>query len=199
MLKVFTCEQYSPEWYKVRCGIPTASDFDKIVTTKGEISKQRERYLFQLAAERLTKCPAETYQNEIMLKAKQLEDEARKYYEFAKRVKVKQVGFCLWESPGYGCSPDGVVGKPGLLEIKCPIGSTHVKYLVENKLPIEYFPQTQGQLLVTGKQWVDFMSYVQGVKPLIVRVKPDKAFQFKLKKALELFCSDLDRLVRKIK
>ena len=199
MLKVFTCEQGSEEWYKIKCGIPSASEFDKIITTKGEVSKQREAYLYRLVAERITKCPTETYQNEAMLVGKKLEDEGRKYYELVKKVKVSQVGFCLQEKPGYGCSPDGIVGKPGLLEIKCPLPGTHVKYLLGGVVPIEYYTQTQGQLLVTGKAWVDFFSYSPGLRPLIIRVKPDKSFQAKLRKELEKFCSDLDKLVRRVK
>src|SRR4030042_6749912 len=126
MLKVFDIPQNSPEWYKIRCGIPTASEFDCIITSKGEPSKQREKYLYRLAGERITQCPEETYHNEVMLKGKLLEDDARKYYDFAKKVKTSQVGFYLQEKPGYGCSPDGIVGKDRLLEIKCPIISTHV-------------------------------------------------------------------------
>ena len=199
MLKVFTWEQYSPEWYKIRAGIPTASEFDCIITAKGEPSKQREKYLYRLAGERITKTSEETYQNEAMLRGKEREDEARKYYTFTRKIKVTQVGFCLQEKPGYGCSPDGICGKPGILEVKCPLISTHVKYLLENKLPIEYFVQTQGQLLVTEKDWLDFVSYFPNLRPLIIRVKPDKSFQYKLKKELEKFCADLDRLVKKIK
>lgn len=199
MIRAYTCEQGSEEWFKLRCGIPTSSEFDNIITSKGEISKSREKYLYKLAAERITKTSEETYQSDAMAKGKLMEAEARNYYTFAKKIKVTQVGFVLQEHPGYGCSPDGICGKPGSLEIKCPLGSTHARYLDYNKLPIDYYVQVQGQLLVMGKEWCDFFSYYPGMKPLIVRVKPDKIFQYKLKKALELFCADLDRLVRRIK
>ncbi len=200
MMKVFDCAQGSEEWFKIKCGIPSASEFDKIVTIKGEPSKQREKYLLQLAGERVSKIPEETYTNGIMEKAKLCEDEARKYYEFAKRVKVSQVGFILQEKPGYGCSPDGMVGKPGLFETKCPLRSTHVKYLLTPTLLVtDYFQQCQGQLLVTGRDWVDLMSYSPGIKPLIIRVKRDNGFLGKLRKELGLFCAELDRVVRKIK
>ena len=198
-MKIIDCEQGSKEWDKIRCGIPTASNFDKIITASGMPSTQRDKYLYRLAGERITKCPETTYQSEAMLRGQQLEDEARKYYEFATGVKVKRVGFCLEANPGYGCSPDGMVVSNGLIEIKCPIMSTHVSYLLKNKLPAEYWQQTQGQLLVTGYKWVDFVSYFPGMKPLIIRVKPDKAFQVKLKKELVLFCAELDKIVRRIR
>jgi hypothetical protein len=199
MLKVFECPQYSEEWYKIHCGVPTSSEFDNIITSKGEPSKQREKYLYRLAGERIAKRSEATYQSEAMLRGKELEDEARKYYSFAKGIKVTQVGFCLQEKPGYGCSPDGICGKDGLLEIKSPLISTHIKYLINNRLPVEYFVQTQGQLLVTGKKWVDFTSYCMGIRTLIIRVKPDKVFQVKLKKELEKFCLDLDKLTRRLR
>jgi len=47
-------EQGTEEWSKARLGIPTASCFDKLVTTKGEPSKQAQKYMWQLAAEKIT-------------------------------------------------------------------------------------------------------------------------------------------------
>jgi hypothetical protein len=125
--------------------------------------------------------------------------DARNYYEFCKKVKVKQVGFCLRDKPKCGCSPDSLVSINGGLEIKCPLGTTHVQYLLDNRLAVEYIPQVQGSLFVTGRDWWDFMSHYPDMRPLIIRVKPDKAFQAKLKRELKLFCADLDRLVRRIK
>lgn len=206
-MRIIDCLQGSPEWYAARCGIPTSSEFDKIVTVKGEISKQRTAYLYRVAGERITKKPEETYQNENMLRGKELEEEARKYYKVLTGRTVKLVGLCLTEGKYiYGASPDGLVGKEGLLEIKCPKLSTHVSYLTEKltvapqyRLPLEYFQQTQGQLLVTGRKWLDFLSYYPGMRPFLIRVTPDKKFIPILKGALEDFCAELDKLVRKIK
>jgi hypothetical protein len=199
MIKIFECEQGSETWNQLRCGVPTASDFNKIVNSKGQPSTQREKYLYQLAVERITKKVEPTYQNGNMSTGKLRELDARNYYEFCKKVKVKQVGFCLRDKPKCGCSPDSLVSINGGLEIKCPLGTTHVQYLLDNRLAVEYIPQVQGSLFVTGRDWWDFMSHYPDMRPLIIRVKPDKAFQAKLKRELELFCADLDRLVRRIK
>jgi len=199
MIKIFECEQGSETWNQLRCGVPTASDFNKIVNSKGQPSTQREKYLYQLAVERITKKVEPTYQNGNMFTGKLRELDARNYYEFCKKVKVKQVGFCLRDKPKCGCSPDSLVSINGGLEIKCPLGTTHVQYLLDNRLAVEYIPQVQGSLFVTGRDWWDFMSHYPDMRPLIVRVKPDKAFQAKLKRELELFCADLDRLVKRIK
>ena len=196
-MKIINCDQGSPEWIKARCGIPSASSFDKIITAKGEPSKQRTKYLWQLAGETVTGIPEETYSNANMKRGKIVEAEARQLYELVSGQEVAQVGFCL--ADGYGASPDGLVATEGLLELKCPIIATHVGYLLENTLPMDYWQQLQGQLLVTGRKWVDFMSYYPGLKPLILRVVPDEKFQKALKIELELFCSQLKEVIAKIR
>jgi len=196
-MKIIDCEQGSPEWHQARCGIPTASSFDKIVTSTGSLSKQREKYMYQLAGERVTGKPEETYKNGFMERGKEMEAEARAFYELTNGVKVNQVGFCL--ENGYGASPDGLVGDDGVLEIKCPLLSTHVSYLLKGTMPTEYFQQVQGQLLLTGRKWVDFISYYASMKPMVIRIVPDIKFQRILKVELEVFCGQLDDIVSKIK
>jgi len=191
--------QNSPEWFAARCGIPTSSNFDKIVDSKGNPSKQRQKYLYRLAGEAITKISEETYQNGNMVRGQELEEEARSYYAMLNNVSVKQVGFCLNEKPKFGASPDGLIGKIGVLEIKCPLAPAHIGYLLSQSLPVEYFQQLQGQLLVTGRKWVDFMSYYPKMKPMIIRVKPDKKFQKLLETELKRFCVDLEKLIKKIK
>lgn len=196
-MKIIDVVQNSKEWFAAKCGIPSSSEFDKIVTTKGEPSKQRQKYLYRLAGETITGISEESYQNETMLRGKEMEFEARKLYSLISGKKVQEVGFCLAE--GFGASPDGLVGKNGVLEIKCPIISTHVGYLLENKLPIDYWQQLQGQLLVTDREWVDFCSYYPGMRPLIIRVKRDKKFIGILEAELKKFCVELKQIVRRIK
>ncbi len=196
-MKIIECIQGSPEWFAARCGIPSASNFDKILCVDGKVSKQRTKYLYQLAGETITGIEEETYSNAVMERGKVMEDEARQLYSLISGLEVVQVGFCL--ENGYGASPDGIVAEKGLLELKCPIISTHVGYLLENALPSDYFQQTEGQLLVTGREWVDFMSYYPGLKPLIIRVTRDEKFLKALRVELEVFCDELKELVKKIK
>ena len=107
-MKKIDCVQGTPEWFAIRCGIPTASNFDKIITTKGDPSKQRTKYLWQLAGEYVAGKSDETYQNAAMIRGVEIEPEARTYYEITNGVEVEKVGFCLAEG-GYGASPDGFV------------------------------------------------------------------------------------------
>jgi putative phage-type endonuclease len=198
-MKILNFEQLSPEWHAIRLGRPSASKFDMIVTADGSPSKQRQKYLYQLAGEKVSGISPETYQNDAMLRGIELESEARKFYEIVTENVVTQVGFCLSDCEKYGASPDGMIGEEGLLEIKCPIISTHVGYLLTNKIPTEYYQQTQGQLLVTGRKWVDFVSYYPGIKPLILRSVRDEGFIYLLKNELERFCKELEEVTDKIK
>lgn len=197
-MKIFDFEQMSEEWFAARCGIPTASNFDKIITTKGEPSKQRQKYLYRLAGEAVSGKAEETYQNAAMLRGIEMEQEARSLYELSKDEDVQQVGFCLADD-GYGASPDGLVGDKGSLEIKCPTIAVHVEYLLANKLPTAYFQQVQGQLFVAEREWCDFVSYYPSIKPLIIRVNRDEVFIRKLETELKGFTEELKQIINKIK
>jgi len=199
-MKILDMEQNSSDWFKARCGIPTASNFDCIITTKGEPSKQRTKYMYRLAGERITGIQEETYQNGNMVRGIEMEETARELYQLITGETIVKVGLCITEGNTiYAASPDGLVKDNGCIEIKCPILSTHVDYLLKNELPLEYFQQTQGQLLVTGRDWVDFVSFYPGMKPLIIRCFPDVKFQKALKVELELFCAELVEVVEKIR
>lgn len=193
------CVQGTKEWLDLRMGIPTSSCFDKIITTKGEPSKQAEKYMWQLAGERVSGFREESFQSEAMKRGNIIEQEAREFYELTHDVKVRQIGFCLSDCKKYGASPDGFIGEEGGIQIKCPLVSTHVSYLLDGEVPTEYFTQNQGELLVTGRKYIDFTSYFPGIRPLVVRVKRDEVFISKLKKELEMFCENLEKIVEKIK
>lgn len=197
-MKIIKCNQNSDEWLKAKCGIPSSSHFSEIITMDMKQSKQRIKYMYRLAGECITKKPEESYQSGAMARGLELEDEARTLYEIMTEETIEKVGFCLSNTGEYGASPDGLVGKKGAIEIKCPMLATHVGYLLENRLPTEYFRQVQGQLLVTGREWVDFMSYYPGIKPLLIRVKPDIKFQKALKRELKQFCIELKQTVKKL-
>lgn len=198
-MKIIQCQQQTPEWYQVRCGIPSASNFEKIITTKGEPSKQAQKYMYKLAGEKVCGIAEESYQNGAMLRGVELEAEAREFYELINDVKVEQVGFCMTDDETIGCSPDGLVGDDGLIEIKCPSMAVHVEYMINDKLPADYFQQVQGGLFVTGRKWSDFVSYYPGIKPFIIRVERDEDFISSLDNQLKQFCEGLNEVVNKIK
>ena len=167
MIIIDSFQQGSDSWFKEKAGKPGASSFNRIVTSKGDPSKQRQDYLYQLVGEHIIGRQEEGYTSHAMEIGLTREEEARNFYEFIENVTVKQVGLIYKdESRSVLCSPDGLMNDCGL-EIKCPLLKTHVKYLVGNKLPTEYIQQVQGSMYVTGfKKWV-FMSYYPQMDPLI--------------------------------
>uniref|UniRef100_A0A6H1ZFG2 Putative exonuclease n=1 Tax=viral metagenome TaxID=1070528 RepID=A0A6H1ZFG2_9ZZZZ len=194
---ILDLEQRSPEWYQAKAGLPSASDFDKILTLKGEPSKSRQKYLYQLAGEKIIGVKEATYQSFAMQRGVELEAEARNYYELL-YDSVQEVGLCLADNKLYGCSPDGLVGEDGGLEVKCPSLAVHIEYLLKGGLPSDYFQQVQGSLFVTGRKWWDFMSYYPNCQAHIIRVTPDKEFHRALAVELQLFCKELDEITKKL-
>ena len=181
-------EQTSPEWFALRCGIPTASSFDKIITSTGKPSTQASGYMNDLLAEWFIGEKKSIYQSAAMTRGIELEPEARALWEFEFDQPVEEVTFCFKdENRLVGCSPDGLAGDFGLLEIKCPNPGTHVGYLKDGGLPLKYKQQVQGQLWVTGKKWCSFMSYCPGMDPFFVTVEPDKEYQKSLDTVINNF------------
>lgn len=188
-MKTFAFPQYSPEWWLARKGVPTASAFDRIVTPKKfEDSTSQQAYACQLVAEKFDKFYSiePEFESVAMREGRELEPDARAYYEFYRGCDVSEIGFCLTDDGRFGCSPDGLIGDDGALELKCPQPRTHVRYLYDGGLPADYAPQVHGHLIVTGRPWVDFMSYAPGLPPLVVRVEPDEKTEL-LRKSLDSF------------
>ena len=186
------CAQGSREWEEARLGIPTASAFSRIVTPTGKLSAQREGYLGELLAEWVLGEPIHEFQTEWMERGKLLEPDARAYYAFQRDAEVETVGFIYRdEDRQAGCSPDGLVGDDGLIELKCPMAGKHLVYLSRGVCPKEYVGQVQGQLWVTGRLWCDFMSFHPGLPPFILKVEPDPKFQAALDDHMPTFIAEI--------
>ncbi len=190
------CSQGSTEWWTARCGVPTASAFDRIITPAlGKPSAQADDYAAELASDVAAPAPNWLTEqrskppNPAMRNGQEMEPEARRFYSVARDCRVRLVGFCTTDDGRFGCSPDGLVVDDrrqilGGLELKCPLPRTHASYLLKGVLPLEYRCQVHGSLLVTGLPWWDFMSYCPGLEPLLIRVEPDE-FTVKLAEALD--------------
>jgi hypothetical protein len=183
-LQVIDCIQGSDEWLQARLGCITGTGFKDVLNKK----EGRGKYMLRLLAERMTGQPTESYTNANMERGTELEPQAREAYELYKGVKVHQVGFVKSEEH-IGCSPDGFVGDDGMIQIKCPLASTHCGYIIKNQFPTTYNRQVQGELWITGRAWSDFVSYhpdMSSQKIWVVRVYPD----LKLHKEMETACKD---------
>lgn len=171
----YNIEQGSDAWFEARVGMVTGTRFKSLMS--GESTQTHKDLIADIVCERITGRIEPTYQNDAMLHGIETEPTARREYESIMEVEVEQVGFITPEEDNkyfgwIGVSPDGLTD--GLLEIKCPKAKTHLRYITANKLPSEYKYQVQGQLFVTGLPYCDFMSFVEGMKPFIIRVYPDE-------------------------
>lgn len=176
---VHECAQGTAEWHSLRAGKPTASCFDKLITSTGEPSKSLAGYAITLAGEMYAGKSLDSWEgNGYTERGKLLEDEARLSYAFFHDVKPVQVGFVTDDSLLYGCSPDSFIGDDGMLEIKCLKAENHIKaimyYRKHKKSPPDYVQQTQGQLLVCGRTWCDLYFYHPDLPALTIRQEPIK-------------------------
>lgn len=186
-VQIFDCEQGSPEWHACRLGIPTASEFSTVMAKgrDGGVSATRTTYMLKLVGETLTGEVQEGYSNAHMERGKVMEAEARDLYAMLRDVEPQQVGFM--RRGEMGASPDSLVGDTGLLEIKTKLPHLHIAALLAGKLPAEHKAQVQGQLLVSGREWCDFVSYWPALPPFIVREYRDEPYLSTLSAAIDKF------------
>lgn len=201
--------QGSEAWHRLRLGIPTASNFQKIVTKKkAGLSKQATDYALRLVAERLLNMTAaETFDQLPWLeRGREYEPMAVKQYEFQHDARTIAVGFITTDDGSMGCSPDRLVlgDKRHALEIKCPSQHVHLGYALRAfadkaalaRFPAlkaaedDYRPQVQGQILVAELERVDLYSYHPQCPPALIRTERDDKYIAKLSAALREF-SDL--------
>lgn len=172
--------QGSDEWLKMRCGLLTASEMKLILTPTLKVANndKTRAHAYELAFQRITGFVEPQYVSDAMLRGQEDEYYARHEYEqhFA---KVDQVGFVTNSRWGFtiGYSPDGLVGESGLIECKSRAGKYQVQTIASDEVPEEYTLQLQTALLVTGREWIDFISYCGGLPMYVRRVEPDPEIQ----------------------
>ena len=193
-IKIFDCEQNSPEWFKARLGVPTASGF-KYVLAKGA-GKSRRSYLEKLAREIVTGELAEGFTTVHLERGKAMEEEARQKYRDITGNTTHNVGFIL--NGRIGWSPDSLIGEDGALEIKTQRGDLLSKTLFKDEFPPEHVVQCQGGLLVGEREWIDICVYWPGMPLFIKRTYRDEVYLKNLVAELEIFLDDLDNLVAKM-
>ena len=194
-------EQRTEAWHQQRLGRVTASRVaDVIAKTKTGASASRDNYATQLVLERLTNKQAEFYSNAAMQWGTETEPMARQAYELKRGVFVDEVGFI--DHPTIemsGASPDGLVGKNGLVEIKCPESKTHMEYLLSGKAPAKYIPQMMWQMACTGREWCDFVSFdprfPENLQILVVKVEYDPTYVKMLELEITQFLDDVSKKV----
>lgn len=191
-MQTLQVKQGSDEWLKVRLGKPTASRFGDIITPdKGEKSKTYTAYLYELLGELIAGEKDETYKSQWMDRGNELEQKAKEKYEFLKDATIETVGIVFNDDLTIGASPDGLIGNKGGIEIKCPKSSTIVKYMLEDRLPLIYKPQVQGNLWICEREYWDFIAYHPNTNMFIHRVYRDEDYIKKMSFYLNDFVDEL--------
>jgi hypothetical protein len=192
-------DQGSPEWLAMRCGLLTASQVKLILTPalKTANKKKTRSHLYDLLAQRITQYVEPSYLSDDMLRGMSDEVDARILYD-AQVALVTSCGFITNDRWGFtiGYSPDGLVGDDGLIEVK----SRRQEFQVETILqaasdgmpPADYMLQLQTGLLVSERQWIDFISYCGGMPMMVLRVYPDARIQSAIVEAATEFHELLD-------
>lgn len=202
-------EQGSEEWFRMRIGRATASNFSRIITPKkGEYASAARTYMAELIAECFLPGVPDFIGNANTDRGNEQEQEAREAFEKHTGLKVEQVGFVTRDDGFAGCSPDGLIGILGYygggVEIKNPgtgmkvyspmcgyqvadlTAKKHVEWIMDGVLPEEHKAQVHGGLAITGLPEWHFWSYFRGLQPFHVVTKPD-AFTERLKEYLDRF------------
>ena len=170
--------QGSEEWHDQRRGIVTASVVNQLVTAKTirPANNDYSRALTMLlAAERITGYTEPTYMNDDMLRG--VEDEPLAVEVYSEHfAPVATTGMMIEDKWGFriGYSPDGLVGDDGLVEVKSRRQKKHLATILNDDVPPENMAQLQTGLLVSGRQWIDYISYCGGMPLYVKRVEPNE-------------------------
>ncbi len=176
-MKIYNFKQNTDDWTKVRLGKLTASSAQAISTN----GKGLETLAFEKVAEIMTGKAKEHYINADMERGNEFEAMARNSYELESGNIVKEIGFVEMDE-FVGCSPDGFIGKNGLVEIKCKNDPNFVRYLYNKKIDANHIWQMQMQMYVTKRKWCDYVIFNENfpTTTVITRVKIDPESQKKI-------------------
>ena len=195
-------EQGSDDWLEMRKGVLTASEMKHIITPTLKVANNERQKLhaFEIASQRINDYIEPQYINDDMLRGQADEVIARDLYS-EHYAPVKEMGFVVNDNLGFkiGYSPDGFVGDDGLLEIKSRMQKHHLKVMYENQVPEEHYIQLQTGLYVTGRKWIDYVSFCAGMPLFVIRVLPDERVFAAIEEASKAFELAVNTIINKVK
>lgn len=197
---IHTVAQGTTAWLQLRCGLPTASRFDEIITAggkKGEPGRSTSwtKYMNHLLGERILGTPIEGFKSQWMERGNDFEHRAVASYELSNECDTEQVGFVTTDDGRIGCSPDRlIVGQPKRgLEAKAPSAAVHVSYLLHAAgASAEYKVQLQGQIWICEWDSVDIVSYYPGMPDALFRAERDDKFIEQMHRLVYEFSDELE-------
>lgn len=199
MIQIHDVEQGSDDWFRARMGIPTASEFHTVMAKgrDGGSSVTRKTYMLKLAGELITGEPAESYSNAYMERGQGMEPTARERYAFDHDVEPEIVGF-ITNGPK-GCSPDALVGKDGMLEIKTKAAHLHIETMLRDGFPAEHKAQCQGALWIAEREWIDLAIYWPKMQLIVRRAYREEPYIATLAAAVDQFNTELAEIVERVR
>ena len=192
--------QGTDSWLDMRRGIVTASVVGQLITTK-TIKPAANDYsrglTMTLVAERITGYTEPVYVNADMERGNMDEPIARDAYSRFVGKPVEEIGFMVRDDWGHrlGYSPDGLVGDDGLIEIKSRRQKKHLSTILADEVPPENMAQIQMGLLVSGRDWCDYVSYSGGMPLYVKRVNPDGRWFDAIVEAVGMFEANAAQMV----
>ena len=197
-MKMYNFEQGSEEWKAIRVGKLTASDFHILM---GD-SKTKKTTLLKKAAERIvgTLSDASGFTSIHTERGKELEVEAREFYSILSTNEVEEVGF-IEANEFLGCSPDGLIGEDGGLEIKCKDNHNHLFAVMNNYIEPSHRTQCQFNMYITGRKWWDYFLYNKNFANPghIIRIERDDDYINRIVVAIEGCNIKIEEHIKKYK
>lgn len=199
-------EQRTDDWHEQRRGKITASRFVDVVAVgrNGKPLKARDDYMLELVHERTSGIPKQPIRSRSMTWGTDVEAYACEAYELERGLIVVTTGFVTHPEYDFiGGSADGLVGADGLIEIKSPHDEkVHLRTWLEG-MPAHHIPQVQGNLMCTGRKWLDFISYdpraAESLRLYVQRIERDDEYinEFLLPQLIA-FNEEVEALVEKL-
>jgi hypothetical protein len=200
MSKIVDCIQGSDAWLTARLGIPTASEFSRIITpARGDLSKSAREYAHELVAETLLGRPLlDTGANTFaMERGRALEPHAAAQYELTHSVETLAVGFITTNDGRIGCSPDRlIIGTRRGIEIKCKLDSAHMGMWIDGPGD-KHKPQAQGILAVAELASLDLYAWHPELPPMTLTIERDEPYIAKMSAALREFLGMRDAMLER--
>lgn len=206
MITFENLEQKSQEWYDIRKGVITASFLSNFITPLGVLKKGEtlNKALFELISGVYEEKEAEKEEikSNHIDRGNELEPIARELYEASNLTAVKEMGFILSDCKNYGYSPDGLVDNNGLIEIKAPVIYKHMQNFYYESVQKEYIIQIQAGLMISEREYCDFISYNKQVKEKYKfyqkRVHRDEDLIKKISENINIIIDKKEEIINKI-
>ena len=195
-MKIIDVIQQSDEWFKLRKGKISGSHAQAI----GNCGKGLDTYIIETMSEYFSSGEKERFSNQHTDRGNELEAQARAIYELETGSKVEQVG--LVEYNDYVvCSPDGLVGEDGGIEIKCVDDKSYLKLLLDGETDTSYIWQIQMNMLITERKWFDLVIYNPNFEKSIsiYRLLPNQEMREKLLKGFNIAEEKIKLIIIKMK